>query len=421
MLAVGRDRDFPWVRAGSGHTYSNANSQDAEYGVCARRSSTETGNTKFRAESGTATGYGVSIWAGILIETALIVMCTAVGLVVGALVLVDQRSPGSPAAWPTRDRKRNANARDCARELYCRALDRIGADNEVVRLGAVYALEWIAVDCPVHQRTVVEVLSAFIRARIGDLAMRPSDLGPVVPRRPAVDIQAAVTVLARLPVLDGVPRGDLTGARLTGPAALRGIQAVEGSLSAIDLTGADLRGAALTGLNLTAARLGGADLTDAHLGEADLSYAWLGGTDLSRAWLEQADLTGASLGGANLSRAWLAGADLTGASLGGATFARACLEETNLTRAWLGGANLASATGLTQRQVDLAYGDGWTRLPAALVRPASWASAGTSGGRPADDREATCDPYAAKVPLAEPPLPHPQYLEDAPLRRIHVM
>ena len=109
-----------------------------------------------------------------------------------------------------------------------------------------------------------------------------------------VDVQAAVTVLSRLPAKEGVTRADLQGAWLAKihlpPEA-----------------------------NLTGARLDGADLIGARLDGADLTGAWLGGANLTGAHLEGANLTGAQLNGADLTDADLHVATLTGAHLGGRT------------------------------------------------------------------------------------------------------
>lgn len=96
------------------------------------------------------------------------------------------------------------------------------------------------------------------------------------------------------------------------------------------------------------------------------------GADLTGAGLAHADLAGASLRGtrligANLSRADLTLADLTGADLRGAN---------------LRGANLERSLFLTQPQLDVAEGDGSTRLAPPLTRPAHWSLLG-SGPAPA--------------------------------------
>ncbi|MFF4779165.1 pentapeptide repeat-containing protein [Microtetraspora fusca] len=86
------------------------------------------------------------------------------------------------------------------------------------------------------------------------------------------------------------------------------------------------------------------------------------GADLIGARLRGADLRGANLRGAYLIAADLAGADLRTADLIGA----------DLRDADLSGADLTGSIFLTQAQVNAARGDGATRLPAALARPAHW-------------------------------------------------
>jgi uncharacterized protein YjbI with pentapeptide repeats len=297
----------------------------------------------------------------------------------------------------THDREREAQLT----ERYTRAVDQLGSASLDVRLGGIYALERLARDSPPDQPTIVEVLSAFARVHSTDPALRPTptptpqaaragtggdperaatQAGPV---RPAADVHAAVTVLARLPVRKGVQRANLTGADLTGPASLSRLHVPrDGSLTHTDLTDADLTGAVLDGADLTGAVLIGADLSDARLGEADLTRADLGGANLTDARLVRADLTSARLGEANLTDARLDGANLTSAWLGGANLTRADLADADLTDVWLVGANLTDAQGLTRAQLETAQGDASTVLPAGLDRPASW---------PAEDADADAD------------------------------
>lgn len=81
--------------------------------------------------------------------------------------------------------------------------------------------------------------------------------------------------------------------------------------------------------------------------------------DLSGADLRGADLAGALLIGADLRRADLRVADLIGADLRGAD---------------LRGADLSTTLFVAPPQVAAATGDGATRLPPAVPRPAHWAT-----------------------------------------------
>ncbi len=230
-------------------------------------------------------------------------------------------------------------------ERYTAAVGQLGSETLDVRLGGIYALERIAVDSAADHRTVVEVLSAFVRehtipGRAGTLRRdrRPPTL-PTPAERAAsapatgpnavgldTDIQAALTVLGRLPSRKLIARGDLTGAQLVGA------QLVGAKLTGAELIGANLTGAILFGADLTRAEMLGAKLTGAELIEADLTGANLDRADLTSAEMSQADLAGAHL----------EKADLTGVE------------------------------GLWTDQVAAAEGDEFTRLPAGVARPKWW-------------------------------------------------
>ncbi|KRE55630.1 hypothetical protein ASG70_09945 [Phycicoccus sp. Soil748] len=195
-------------------------------------------------------------------------------------------------------------------ERYTKAVEQLGHDTLAVRLGAMYALERIAVDSHRDHQTVVEVLSAFIRKT----APEQANGRPVV----APDSEAAMTILGRLPRRHDVNRANLPGAHLEM---------------------ADLRGAFLNGANLAGASMIGAKLIGAHLN----------GADLSGASLEEADLTAASVKWANFSGANMADADLT--------------------RTSVEGTDLSPARSLIQTQIDAAIGDFATRLPLGISNP----------------------------------------------------
>ena len=104
------------------------------------------------------------------------------------------------------------------------------------------------------------------------------------------------------------------------------------------------------------------NLVRAYLSSADLSKI-----NLARAILADATLSGANLRDAELARADLRGAVLAGADLTGANIHLVRLENTDLSQ----------VVGLTQAQLDLACGDGSTKLPAGLERPGSWPCEGS--------------------------------------------
>ena len=118
-------------------------------------------------------------------------------------------------------------------------------------------------------------------------------------------------------------------------------------LKGVDLSGADLRDAELWFTDLGAANLRGVDLKGANLSSAALWFADLTGSDL-----KDADLTGVDLYGVNLTDVNLSGADFRGADLSSADF--------------------SETSGLTQDQIDSAYGNAETKLPEGLTHPPHW-------------------------------------------------
>jgi uncharacterized protein YjbI with pentapeptide repeats len=341
------------------------------------------------------------------LQGGLLTAAAALIAVAGGLIALDETRQANAEV-------RRANENTHVRELYATAIGLLGASEIDNRLGGIYALERIARDSAADQRTVVEVLSAFLRDHTSPVLVLERRPPPGRRWRPhsarvsdrdgnarlSTDTRAALAVLGRLPTRPEVPPADLTGIRLDA-AALSNVQLMEADLTTARLAGADLTDARLSGANfsrarldeanltrawlqsadLTEARLEGADLTDARLSGARLTRARLSGADLTRAWLEHADLTRARLEAADLTDGWLEGANLIGARLVGADLTGAWLVGVKLFDARLDGADLARAVGLSQEQVDEARGDEETRLPVGLVRPASWTS-GEGGNGP---------------------------------------
>ena len=148
-------------------------------------------------------------------------------------------------------------------DRYTRAMDQIGTlgeDHLQTRLGAVYALERLAHDSPRDQPTIVQVLSAFVRANLpqatpqatllpfGSPAPLPCPPAAVSPHSLSLDVQAALTVLGRRDhTSDNGAVTDLHNTCLTSV-----------DLSHVNLAGADLAGANLMGSDLTEAHLDGA-------------------------------------------------------------------------------------------------------------------------------------------------------------------
>ncbi|MFF8381667.1 pentapeptide repeat-containing protein [Streptomyces sp. NPDC015661] len=262
---------------------------------------------------------------------------------------------------------------------YTAAVTNLGSQSADVRVGGIYALERIMRDSPRDNAMGLSVLAAYMRAhgrlRAADVQRAEPALASPPLEPLAVDLQAAMTVLANRPVDDGdrtilqlryvnlrglADMGDLDLAQEDRTPGKTGGQGgapsgVRANLSGVDLTGSDLSGAQLykaaflrallpgadlrmaylAGAVFTGAVLTGADLRDADLGGAKLAGANLRDADLSKAEAEQADfsgadLRGADLRGANLRNADLHGAYLIGAKLSGANLTGADLKDAHL-------------------------------------------------------------------------------------------
>src|SRR5215208_5696668 len=179
-------------------------------------------------------------------------------------------------------------------------------------------------------------------------------------------------------------KADLPGVNLQGAdlqrADLRGANLQEADFRRANLQEADLQAAILDGANLQEADLRGANLQEATLQGAILLVAILEGTNLQAAILDGANLQAVDLRRANLQEADLQAAILQGANL----------QEATLPGATLPGAILEDARGLTQEQIEQAFGDETTTLPEPLYPPGRWrlaARAGTLGGAANDTVE----------------------------------
>jgi len=179
---------------------------------------------------------------------------------------------------------------------------------------------------------------------------------------------------------------------------LSGSDFSHGNLAEADLSATDLRDSDFTGANLSKAKVSRAWLGGAHAEKANFEKiegyrtgfqkisakgASFAGAELQRANFEGADLTGVSFEKAELSRVVFDKAILTGTSFGSANLARADLSNAvfegaldfsnaflSLTR--IEGVDLSSSIGIEQHQVDMACGDGKTKLPQGLTVPQSW-------------------------------------------------
>lgn len=133
----------------------------------------------------------------------------------------------------------------------------------------------------------------------------------------------------------------------------------------LDLSGADLRGAALAHADLRGADLSGADLRGADLERADLRGARLDGADLRGAVLKRTNLIEAGLREADLRRADLSHSDFRGAvldraALRGAEVWSAFVGHASMKDTYLDGVDMSRADerGRTATDEDAARSDG---------------------------------------------------------------
>jgi hypothetical protein len=254
-------------------------------------------------------------------------------------------------------------------ESFSKAVEQLGSDQIEARLGGIYTLERISRESKEDYWTVMETLSAFIRERAHWKG--PDAIPPEIVGRPAADIAAALTVIARRDekyreceknqgwLLD-FSESDMRRAVFQEAAQLEQAELWNAHLERASLFRAHLKGA-----KLGDAHLGGAVLIEAHLEGAVLIEAHLEGAVLIRAHLEGALLSKAHLERANFFQAHLEQSDLSQAHLDGAYLIEAHLE----------GACLLGAIGLSQDQLETTTGDAATQLPDGLSPPADWPSA----------------------------------------------
>lgn len=287
--------------------------------------------------------------------------------------------------------------------LLTKAVDQLGAMREEAaeddkkktvtntehRIGAIYALEKLAIDCEQLHWPIMELLSAYVRknAKMSNLAteeeihaiylvkdkLRRGDSEELKNRKatlpsPSADVLAALTVIGRRSdkqrnweqlrytwAEENEQRAfylDLTACQLT-KGDMNTLHFERASFRSSRLEQASLKSACFEGARLDEARLEGAVLNEAHLEGASLDGAHLGCASLDGAHLERADLYKADLKGARLCNAHLEDVNLSKATLEGANLSGVRLERAGLYEAHLKGANLKRAN-LSKAHLDSA-------------------------------------------------------------------
>jgi hypothetical protein len=175
-------------------------------------------------------------------------------------------------------------------QRFAQAVDQLGSEQIVVRIGGIYALERLARNSAADAGAVAELLCSYIRQHSPRAAGGAADDPSSAPVPEHLELRAADVRTALFVLKKGTIRPE-------GDEPLR-------------LLGTDLQRA-----GLDSARLAGVDLQGADLRWAWLRWAHLDGADLSHADLRDAHLDGASLVGAEMTGALLQGTHLAGASL----------------------------------------------------------------------------------------------------------
>jgi uncharacterized protein YjbI with pentapeptide repeats len=279
-----------------------------------------------------------------------------------------------------------------------KGFEQLGSKELPVRIGGIYALEYVMNTSEQYHRPVLEALCAFVRDGMPQTAIakplrvsaRKDAAGanmfetPV----PANDIQAALAVIGRRGEKDddlvdlvsaniqnthlefaNLSGADLEKANLSG-AVLDGANLSGSNFEKADLTAAHLIRADLSNSQFQYARMKYADFSDADLDEADLSYTKARLIHLDGAFLRKADLRGSDLSTANIIGAYLGEANLGVSALAYADSDHPNLRETHsdyrtnlqfalLVDSYLGGANLTGAdlTGANCGNADLTGAD----------------------------------------------------------------
>lgn len=292
-------------------------------------------------------------WWTLLVENYEIVrdFFVAVGAIVG-LVLLFVRTKAThrlseaallqaKTASERHDQQTEADRQRRITETFARATEQLGSEKVEVRVGGIHALARIAREMPPDHWPIMETLTAFVREKAAVLYPNEAAVKALKEKeqetgRAPSDVQAALTAI---------------GHRCRGHDPER---------QTVQLGGTNLSRANLENAHLERANLSGAFLMKALMAGTHLDGAYLSGAHLDDAILQFAQLTRASLEGAHLDGANLQGAALDTVNFQGATLSNACLVD----------ADLRGAVGLTQEQLDEAYGDpATTKLPEGMTIP----------------------------------------------------
>ena len=245
------------------------------------------------------------------------------------------------------------------------------ADDLVSRAIAIEQLEGLAKERPAEAPRIARILSVYLAEMSRDHpAQQPPKGGDAAELnewaenlKPRSDMEKAAQTMGRIRTISGVDLGEV----------------------GLDVRFCNLQGCDLKNLNfdkaiIQGARLQAAQMQRTQMQGADLRDAQMQGARLWDAQMQGANLTWAQMQGANLMDAQMQGASLTKAQMQGADLRQTEFDaETNFRGADLSGAQIPSVDfsqpRISAEQLNSAFGDGSTALPAGMARPAHWPKA----------------------------------------------
>ncbi|WP_417485244.1 pentapeptide repeat-containing protein [Maricaulis salignorans] len=249
-------------------------------------------------------------------------------------------------------------------EIFAKAIEQLGSEVISIRLGAIYALERLMKaafmgtnDDGLFGQQIGETLAAFTRERsIRESWPKPStDTSDAAgapaasSHRLAIDLEAAVTVLARSWPFESRPRTQVHVGIDLSHSNLKGLRLPDG---------ADLRRFALQFANLEGATLVSASLNEANLSSAVLKDSMLYSCEFTEAVLRDCNFSNSTILFSNFTHADLSESNFSNANLNSSSFHEANLKEANLRGAELGGVNFEGC-GISSAKVFPGVG----RLP----------------------------------------------------------
>ena len=232
-------------------------------------------------------------------------------------------------------------------ERFSKAVEQLANDKLEIRLGGIYSLERLAQDSSNDRRTIMEVLTSFVREK-SPVKVKEKKYGfveealaklnnPAKPKSSSSEIPTDVQA-----VLDVIRR--------------RHKQFQLFPSEGLDLSLTNLNQAMLFRVNLRGTSMYMCDLEDAYLyrssfRECLFSESNLKGANLAKGDYEDTDFSGASLENANLSLSKFVNTNFEEATLKNASMFGCSLYTTNFAKADISGADFRNVKDLTVEQI----------------------------------------------------------------------